>query len=61
MGDPGIKAVAAVLPELKQQENIELVIAQAENVTDGKGISVEDFRRLQKLGVDFCTGGNWTL
>ena len=61
MGDPGIKAIAAVLPELKQQENIDLVIAQAENVTDGKGISVEDFRRLQKLGVDFCTGGNWTL
>lgn len=61
MGDTGIKAVQAVLPGLKKQYAIELVIAQAENVTDGKGLSKTDFKHLQDIGVDFCTGGNWTL
>jgi metallophosphoesterase (TIGR00282 family) len=27
----------------------------------GKGISQEDFARLKKAGVDFCSGGNWSL
>jgi metallophosphoesterase (TIGR00282 family) len=61
VGDPGIETVAQVLPSLKAEKQINLVIAQAENVTSGKGISVADFRKLQKHGVDFCTGGNWTL
>lgn len=61
MGEPGIKAVQAVLPALKKEHEIDLVIAQAENVTDGKGLSKADFRRLQAVGIDFCTGGNWTL
>lgn len=46
---------------MRRKRAVDLVIAQAENVTDGRGISPEDFRRLQKIGVDFCTGGNWTI
>ena len=61
MGEMGLKAVEKVLPELRQKKQIDFVVAQAENVTDGKGISPEDFQRLQKAGVDACTGGNWTL
>lgn len=61
MGEPGIQTVAKVLPELKKEHQIDLVIAQAENVTDGKGLSKEDFKRLRDLGIDFCTGGNWTM
>jgi len=61
MGELGLQTVERVLPELITEKKIDLVIAQAENTTDGKGISVADFRRLQKAGVDFCTGGNWTL
>ena len=60
MGEPGIKAIRQVLPELKRQEQIDLIIAQGENVTEGKGISKTDFELLQSLGIDFCTGGNWT-
>jgi 2',3'-cyclic-nucleotide 2'-phosphodiesterase len=60
MGEPGIQAVQTVLPSLKQQHAIDLVIAQAENVTEGKGISVADFKKLKTLGIDFFTGGNWT-
>lgn len=61
MGEVGLKVVERVLPGLRLEKQIDLVVAQAENVTEGKGISPEDFARLKKAGVDFCTGGNWTL
>jgi metallophosphoesterase (TIGR00282 family) len=61
MGETGIEIIESVLPRLKADRAIDLVIAQAENVSDGKGITVADYRRLQKAGVDFFTGGNWSL
>ena len=61
MGEPGMNVVQRVLPELKKTHGIDLVIAQAENVTHGKGLSKADYARLLNLGIDFCTGGNWTL
>lgn len=60
MGEPGIETVQAMLPELRRERSIDLVIAQAENVTDGKGMLPDDMKRLQNLGVDFFTGGNHT-
>jgi 2',3'-cyclic-nucleotide 2'-phosphodiesterase len=60
MGEPGIQAVKAVLPKLRKDHVLDLVIAQAENVTDGKSMSVTDMRILQTIGVDFFTGGNHT-
>ena len=61
MGEAGIRTVQKTLPRLKKQHAIDLVIAQAENVTDGKGLSKADFKRLRDMGIDFCTGGNWTM
>jgi metallophosphoesterase (TIGR00282 family) len=61
MGEAGIEVIEKVLPGLRAELTIDLVVAQAENVSEGKGITVTDFRRLQKAGVDFCTGGNWSL
>ena len=61
MGSLGVKAVSDVLGKLKTEENIDIVCAQAENVTKGKGISSEDFNKLKELGIDFFTGGNWSL
>lgn len=61
MGEPGVEVLEKVLPDLKKQKHIDLVIAQAENVTDGKGINQADFQRIRQAGVDFCTGGNWSL
>ncbi|HTE22182.1 MAG TPA: TIGR00282 family metallophosphoesterase [Candidatus Limnocylindria bacterium] len=60
MGEPGIETVRQLLPRLKKDHKIDLVIAQAENVTEGKGLSKADFKRLRDMGIDFCTGGNWT-
>lgn len=61
MGEVGIETVEKVLPDLIKKESVDLVIAQAENVSDGKGINVDDYRHLQKIGIDFFTGGNWSL
>lgn len=61
MGEAGIRTVAKVLPEIKKEHAVDLVIAQAENVTNGKGLSKQDFKRLRDMGIDFCTGGNWTM
>ncbi len=61
MGEPGISVVGRILPQLKKDRRIDVVIAQSENVTNGKGISKADFLRLRNMGIDFCTGGNWSL
>jgi metallophosphoesterase (TIGR00282 family) len=61
MGDPGIRLVEKLLPEIRREFAVDAVVAQAENTTDGKGISVADFGRLRKMGIDACTGGNWSL
>jgi metallophosphoesterase (TIGR00282 family) len=61
MGEMGIATIEAVLPKLRNEKAIDVVVAQAENVSNGKGITIADFARLKAAGVDFCTGGNWTL
>lgn len=61
MGEPGIRVVERLLPTLRREEQVDVVIAQAENVTNGRGITPDDFLRLQAAGIDCCTGGNWTL
>jgi metallophosphoesterase (TIGR00282 family) len=61
MGEPGIKTVAKVLPKLKSDNHIDIVVAQAENVSSGKGINQKDYKYLQSLGIDFFTGGNWSI
>jgi len=61
MGEPGLRLLERELPGLRREQTIDFVVAQAENTTEGRGISPEDFARLKKAGVDACTGGNWTL
>jgi metallophosphoesterase (TIGR00282 family) len=61
MGDVGIETAERVLPGLAREKHVDLVIAQGENVSDGKGMTLLDFQRLKKAGVDFFTGGNHIL
>ena len=61
MGSTGLELVETELPKLIKDHQLDFVLAQAENVSNGKGCTPEDFARLQKAGVNFCTGGNWTL
>lgn len=61
MGEMGIAVVEKVLPELRERYAVDFVLAQVENLSEGRGILPADFERLQKVGVDFGTGGNWTM
>ena len=61
MGEPGLDTVREVLPGIVKDNSVDLVIAQAENVTEGKGLSIEDYERLKAAGVQAFTSGNWTL
>lgn len=60
MGSPGRAVVARLLPGLRKKYNVDWVVAQAENVSHGKGMSPGHMRELQLAGVDFFTGGNHT-
>lgn len=60
MAEPGILAVEKVLPNLIAKESIDFVVAQAENVSAGKGMTITDFERLKRAGVQAFSGGNHT-
>lgn len=61
VGEPGVQTVARLLPKVRRQHSPDLVVAQAENVSQGRGMTLDDYHRLRQIGIDFCTGGNWTL
>lgn len=58
MGKAGRKAVTAFLPSLREEYGIDAVIANAENLAHGKGITRTTLKEMQDAGVDFFTSGN---
>src|SRR5438445_924597 len=58
VGKPGIAFVKRALPVVVPHEQIDVVIANAENATDGSGLSPKDYRRLRDSGVDLITLGD---
>jgi len=60
VGKPGRRAVAALLPGLRRELDIDLAIANGENSAGGFGITRETFEDLLRAGVDVVTGGNHT-
>jgi metallophosphoesterase (TIGR00282 family) len=61
MAEMGMVAVERVLPSLRKERQIDIAIAQVENLSEGRGIVPVDFERLRAAGVDFGTGGNWSV
>jgi len=55
---PGKKAVFEGLPILKEQYQPEIVIANAENIAGGFGITSNMCKKLFRYGVDVITTGN---
>lgn len=55
---PGREAVKKVLPALRDEREIDLVIANAENLHHGKGVSDAKIQEMKSAGVDFFTSGN---
>ncbi|MBQ7288175.1 MAG: TIGR00282 family metallophosphoesterase [Clostridia bacterium] len=60
-GNAGCLAVRTLLPEMKKQYNIDMVIANGENSAEGNGILPHSAAHLFDSGVDVITGGNHTL
>jgi 2',3'-cyclic-nucleotide 2'-phosphodiesterase len=60
MGRPGRQTVQKVLPELIKDRGIDFVVAQGENLSDGKGMQAKAIEDMKAAGVDAFTGGNWT-
>lgn len=58
VGKPGRAVVGKLLPRLRIDHDIDIVIAQSENITHGKGLSLNHFNELRRYGVDIFTGGN---
>jgi metallophosphoesterase (TIGR00282 family) len=58
IGKPGRQAVRELLPALRQQYGLDLVIANGENVAGGLGITLTTAEELLDAGVDVLTTGN---
>ena len=57
-GYPGRETVKELLPDLKKKYKPDLVIANGENASNGKGINSPHLDELLKAGVDFFTSGH---
>ena len=60
VGTSGVKKVKEILPKVIKEKNIDFVIANGENSSDGMGITSKIFRELQLAGVNVVTMGNHT-
>ncbi len=57
-GRMGRSALIKVLPKLKKQFRPDFVIANAENMAHGKGVTIKTLRQLLENGVDAFTSGD---
>jgi len=58
MGRPGRRAVDALLPGIRRELAVDVVVANGENLAGGAGITRETAADLFRAGVDLITGGN---
>jgi len=58
VGKPGRRAVNTLVPRLRQQYGLDLVIANAENAAGGLGLTLATAKELLDAGVDVLTSGN---
>ncbi len=58
VGSPGVSILQKYLFSIKKNNNIDLVIANAENAAGGSGITPAIFKKLKLAGVDLFTLGD---
>jgi len=58
IGRPGRRAVRTLIPGLRREYNVDLVIANSENAAGGLGLTEETAEELLDSGVDVLTSGN---
>jgi metallophosphoesterase (TIGR00282 family) len=58
VGRPGRRAAAALLPKLRRELEIDLIIANGENAAAGRGLTLGSAEEILAAGVDIITSGN---
>ena len=58
IGRPGRRAIRRLVPEVREELGIDMVIANAENTAGGFGLTLETAYELLESGVDVLTSGN---
>ena len=58
VGKPGRAAAKLMILKLKKKENVDLVLANGENLASGKGITFAKYQEMIEAGIDYFTSGN---
>jgi len=58
VGTPGLELALQLIPGYQKKYSIDLLVANGENLTEGKGISAEHAEKLFSAGVHVITTGN---
>jgi metallophosphoesterase (TIGR00282 family) len=58
IGSPGRRALGFIIPRLRQEYSINMVIANAENSAGGIGVTPETAKEMLNMGIDVLTSGN---
>lgn len=58
VGKPGRIALQKIIPEIRKEHSVDLIVANVENMAHGFGITPETIEELREYGVDVFTGGN---
>jgi len=58
VGRPGREAVKKILPELRDKYKPDLILANAENLSHGIGVSEKSVEEMERAGIQFFTSGN---
>ena len=60
VGRPGREMLKKYLPQIKEEEKIDFVIANYENASHGFGLTSKNANELVSYGIDVMSGGNHT-
>jgi metallophosphoesterase (TIGR00282 family) len=58
VGKPGRRAVAALVPALRRDLRIDIVVANGENAAAGRGLTISTAKDLFAASIDVITSGN---
>src|SRR5919206_304680 len=58
VGRPGRQVVHQKLPGLVREKKVDLVVANAENIAGGSGITTNLFHKIRSYGIDVVTLGD---
>lgn len=61
VGESSLKAVNEAIKQIKSEYGVQLVFANAENVSGGKGLYERHYKELKKMGIAAISMGNHTF